>query len=74
MNAETLRVVARCRHRLPNPEIVGAMTWDILKAKVRRYPHLRPCPRCTGELGTWNWVYVRNCASCPDREGANADA
>lgn len=69
----------RCRHRLPNPETAGycdridpetgevlMSAWDALREAARRSPDLRPCPRCKGSRGTWNWIYRKDCAGCPD--------
>lgn len=55
-----------CRHRLPSPELAGRKTWEQLREDAKRYPHLRPCPRCKGSRGTWNWIYRKDCAGCPD--------
>lgn len=68
-----------CRHRLPNPELAGYCDridpdtgevlmsgWDALREAARRSPDLRPCPRCKGSRGTWNWIYRKDCARCPD--------
>lgn len=69
----------RCRHRLPRPELAGycdlideetgevvATAADTLKRAAVRYPHLRPCPRCRGSRGTWNWIDRKGCVGCPD--------
>ncbi|WP_165177395.1 hypothetical protein [Desulfovibrio sp. ZJ369] len=70
--------VLRCRHLLPNPETAGycdridpdtgevIKAWDALREAARRSPDLRPCPRHKGSRGTWNWIYRKDCAGCPD--------
>ena len=56
----------RCKHRLPSPEVAGAQTWDMLKKWAAQSPHLRPCPKHKGPLGTWNWIHRTKCEKCPD--------
>lgn len=55
-----------CRRRLPSPELAGCLTWEALKEKAARYPHLRPCPRILGSRRTWQWIYRKGCDRCPD--------
>ena len=56
----------RCRHRLPNPELAGYITWDGLRGAAERNRDLRPCPRQKGSRGTWTWIYRETCRKCPD--------
>jgi hypothetical protein len=60
-----------CKHRLPGPEVAGAVDWVTLKNMAAEYPHLRPCPRHKDGNGGWNWIYRKYCRKCPDaaREG-----
>lgn len=51
----------RCRHRLPGPEVAGALDWDTLRAWAAMYPHLRPCKR-----REWSWIERKTCGKCPD--------
>lgn len=75
----------RCRHRLPSPEVAGfcdvvnpetgevvISAGDALKDAAARSPHMRPCPRCKGSQGTWNWTERRYCERCPDAVGVHA--
>lgn len=66
-----------CRHKLPDPEAAGAENRETILRWAEQYPHLRPCPRCKGKRGTWNWVAVKKCGTCIERkreEGAEAEA
>lgn len=58
----------RCRRRLPSPELAGCLTWEALKEKAARYPHLRPCPRILGSRGTWQWIYRASCEKCGEKK------
>ena len=54
----------RCRHRLPSPQVAGAVDVATLKAWAAKSPHLRPCILHKGERGTWNWIDRKECEGC----------
>ncbi len=62
-----------CRHRLPAPERAGCATLDALRARAKRYPHLRPCPRRKGARGSWQWIERARCATCPEARAREAN-
>lgn len=49
----------KCRVKLPNPKAAGYTTKEALLEAVKKYPHLRPCPK-----RDWWWIEWKTCERC----------
>ncbi|GFM38300.1 hypothetical protein DSM19430T_29840 [Desulfovibrio psychrotolerans] len=54
-----------CQFSPPNPQAIGATSWEVARQWRERHPNMRPCPKTAPP---WWWIERTKCAKCEHRE------